>query len=31
MLSTPAVQALVETESAVEERKPSVRNWDDVI
>jgi small-conductance mechanosensitive channel len=31
VLSTPAVQALVETESAVEERKPSVRNWDDVI
>ena len=31
MLSTPAVQAVVETESAVEERKPSVRNWDDVI
>ena len=31
MLSTPAVQAVVETESVVEERKPSVRNWDDVI
>ena len=31
MLSTPAVQAVVETESAVEDRKPSVRNWDDVI
>lgn len=31
MLSTPAVQAVVEAESAVEERKPSVRNWDDVI
>jgi small-conductance mechanosensitive channel len=31
MLSSPAVQAVVETESAVEDRKPSVRNWDDVI
>jgi hypothetical protein len=31
MLSTPEAQAVVRAESIVEEAKPSIRNWDDVI